>query len=69
MRIAVRSSRGTTIASSRRMLRDLGLLAVLAWLVAGCASLSFSAPPMTPQAACERNHHSWRPLLNFCEPC
>lgn len=49
------------------MLRDLCLLAVLAGLMVGCASLSSPAPPTTPQAECERNNGAWRQVLNFCE--
>jgi hypothetical protein len=68
MRISVLWPRGITIATSWRMLRDRGSLAVLAGLVAGCASLASGAPPpTTPQAECERNNGAWRQVLNFCE--
>ncbi len=59
--------RGITIATSWSMLRDLGSGAILAGLMAGCASLSSAAPPTTPQAECERNNGAWRQVLNFCE--
>ena len=67
MRTSVRWPRGITIATSWRMLRNLGSLAVLAGVVAGCASLQSAPPPMTPQADCERNNGAWRQVLNFCE--
>ena len=67
MRTAVRWPRGITIATSWRMLRNLGSLAALAGVVAGCASLGAAPPPMTPQAECERNNGAWRQVLNFCE--
>ena len=68
MRTAVVPPRGTALASALRMLRDLGSLAVVAGLVAGCASLSTGvAPPRTAQEDCERNNGAWRQVLNFCE--
>lgn len=67
MRTSVRCPRGITIATSWPMLRNLGSLAVLTGLVAGCASLGSAPPPMTPQAECERNNGAWRRVLNFCE--
>ena len=66
MRIALQWARGTTVATSWRMLRDLGALTVVTGLIAGCTSLS-SPPPTTPQAECERNNGAWRAVLNFCE--
>jgi hypothetical protein len=67
MRIALGWARGITIATSWRMLRDLGAVTVLTGLIAGCASLSSPAPPTPPQAECERNNGAWRAVLNFCE--
>ena len=52
-----------------RVLRDLGSLALLAGLVAGCASLASARPPMTAEAQCVRNYGTWRTVLNYCEPC
>ncbi|HXU90292.1 MAG TPA: hypothetical protein VFQ62_15670 [Methylomirabilota bacterium] len=49
------------------MVRDLGVVAVLAGLMSGCASLSEAPPPTTPQVECERNNGAWRAVLNFCE--
>jgi hypothetical protein len=66
MRIAV-WVRGITIATSWRMLCDLGALAVITGLMVGCASLSSPPPPTTPQAQCERSNGAWRAVLNFCE--
>lgn len=67
MRIALGWARGITIATSGRMLRDLGALTIVTGLMAGCASLSAPPPPTTPQAECERNNGAWRAVLNFCE--
>ena len=67
MRTHVRAARGITLATSWRMLRDLGAVAVLAGLMNGCASLSEPPPSLTPQADCERNNGAWRAVLNFCE--
>ena len=67
MRTALQWVRGTTIAASWRMLRDLGALTILTGFMAGCASLSSPPPPTTPQAECERNNGAWRAVLNFCE--
>jgi hypothetical protein len=67
MRAHVAEARGITLATSWRMLRDLGVVAVLAGLMNGCASLSEAPPPTTPQAECERNNGAWRAVLNFCE--
>jgi hypothetical protein len=49
------------------MLRDVGSVATVVGLVAGCATLSSPPPPTTPQAECERNNGAWRAVLNFCE--
>ena len=59
--------RGTAIAASWHMLRASGSLAVVAGLIAGCASLGSAPPPITQQADCERNNGAWRQVLNFCE--
>jgi hypothetical protein len=68
MRTSVLRAHGIAIATSWRMLLDLGSLAVVAGLMAGCASLGAGAPsPLTPQAECERNNGAWRQVLNFCE--
>jgi len=68
LRITAAWPRGTALASSLRMLGDLGALTVVAGLVAGCASLlSDASPPRTPQEDCERNNGAWRQVLNFCE--
>ena len=50
-----------------RLLRDLGSLAIVLGVVAGCAALSAPPPPTTPQLECERNNGAWRQVLNFCE--
>ena len=67
MRSQVTGARGITLATSWRMLRDLGAVAVVAGLMNGCATLSEPPPPTTPQAECERNNGAWRAVLNFCE--
>jgi hypothetical protein len=67
MRAHVAEARGITLATAWRMVRDLGVVAVLAGLMSGCASLSEAPPPTTPQAECERNNGAWRAVLNFCE--
>ena len=67
MQAGVGEARGITLATSWRMLRELGAVAVLATLMNGCASLSAAPPPTTPQAECEQNNGAWRAVLNFCE--
>ena len=67
MRTAVVWARGITIATSSRMLRDLGAIVLVTGLMAGCASLSAPPPPTTPQAECERSNGAWRAVLDFCE--
>ena len=59
--------RGIPLATWMRMLRDLGSLAVVAGLMAGCASLAAAPPPTTPEAECLRNNGAWRAVLNYCE--
>lgn len=67
MRTAVVWARGITIATSSRMLRDLGAIVLVTGLMAGCASLSAPPPATTPQAECERSNGAWRAVLDFCE--
>jgi hypothetical protein len=67
MRTGELPPRGITIATAWRMLRDVGSVATVVGLVAGCATLSSPPPPTTPQAECERNNGAWRAVLNFCE--
>jgi hypothetical protein len=58
---------GISLATLTRLLRDLGSLAIVLGVVAGCALLSAPPPPTTPQLECERNNGAWRQVLNFCE--
>ena len=67
MRITTAAARGIPIATWMRMLRDFGSLAVVAGLMAGCASLGAAPPPTTPEAECQRNNGAWRAVLNYCE--
>ena len=69
MRAHVAAARGIALATSWRMLRNLGAVALLAASLNGCASVSEQPPATTPQADCERNNGAWRAVLNFCEHC
>ena len=67
MRAHVAEARGITLATAWRMVRDLGVVAVLAGLMSGCAARSGAPPPTTPPGAGERYKGAWRAVLNFCE--